>query len=48
MIKYNIYDENGELMRVVKTQEEAKQIINTYRDWFYQEINPPELPEALF
>ena len=48
MIKYNIYDENGELMRVVKTQEEAKQIINMYRDWFYQEIKPPELPEALF
>lgn len=39
---YKIYDENGELMRVVKTQEEAQKIIKTYKDWSYQQIKTPE------
>lgn len=30
---YMIYDENGELMRWVKTKAEANHIIKTYTNW---------------
>jgi hypothetical protein len=33
---YRIYDEHGELMRIVKTKHEAEHLIKTYTDWSYQ------------
>ena len=33
---YYIYDENGELMRWVKTKHEANHIIKTYTNWTWR------------
>ena len=33
---YLIYDENGELMRWVKTKHEANYIIRTYTNWSWR------------
>ena len=33
---YFIYDENGELMRWVKTKAEANHIVKTYTNWTYR------------
>ena len=35
---YLIYDENGELMRWVKTKPEAAYIIRTYTNWSYRYV----------
>ena len=37
---YAIFDENGEVMRWVKTKHEAEQIIKTYKDWSYTLVVP--------
>jgi hypothetical protein len=47
---YKIYDENGELMRTVKTKHEAVRLIQTYTDWSYQFVKAQklDLPDAPF
>ena len=47
---YKIYDENGELMRTVKTKHEAVHLTQTYTDWSYQFVKAQklDLPEAPF
>ena len=49
---YKIYDENGELMRTVKTKHEAEYLIHTYTDWSYRfvkvEKQKLDLPDAPF
>jgi hypothetical protein len=37
---YAIFDENGEVMRWVRTKHEAEQIIKTYKDWSYTLVVP--------
>lgn len=37
---YAIFDENGEVMRWVRTKHEAEQIIKTYKDWFFTLVVP--------
>ena len=47
---YKIYDENGELMRTVKTKHEAEHLIKTYIDWTYQFVkaDKPKFEDAPF
>lgn len=49
---YNIYDENGELMRTVRTKHEADSLIKTYTDWSYRFVKADkpklDLPDAPF
>lgn len=52
---YIIKDENGETMRVVGRQEEAKQIVQSRQGWTFKCVRKPvrkvdlsELGEALF
>ena len=49
---YKIYDENNEVIRIVKTKHEAESIIKTYTNWSYKYIKPIKmdlnLPEAPF
>ena len=40
---YKIYDENGELMRTVKTKHEAEHLTKTYTDWTYQFVKAQKL-----
>jgi hypothetical protein len=47
---YKIYDENGELMRTVKTKHEAVHLTQTYTDWTYQFVkaDKPKFEDAPF
>lgn len=36
--KYYIYDENGELMRIVKSRQEAKQICSIRQGWTFKVV----------
>ena len=49
---YMIYDENGELMRWVRTKAEANHIIKTYTNWswiYKPKVKPKfNFEEALF
>jgi hypothetical protein len=54
-MSYIIKDENGETMRVVGRQEEARQIVATREGWTFKCVRKPvrkvdlsELGEALF
>ena len=54
-MSYVIKDENGETMRVVGRQEEARQIVATREGWTFKCVRKPvrkvdlsELGEALF
>ena len=38
---YHIKDENGELMRVVNRQEEARQIVNSRDGWTFKCVRKP-------
>jgi len=38
---YQIKDENGELMRVVGRQEEARQIVNARIGWTFKAVRKP-------
>lgn len=38
---YLIKDENGELMRIVRRQEEARQIVQTRPDWTFKVVRKP-------
>lgn len=40
-MKYMIKDENGELMRVVGRQEEARQIVNSRDGWTFKCVRKP-------
>jgi hypothetical protein len=44
---YKIYDEHGQLMRWVKSKEEATAIIETYKGWSFSYVlvkkQPPDL-----
>ena len=40
---YEIYDENGELMRIVGSKAEAQNIVKTYTDWSYKFVKKEPL-----
>lgn len=40
-MSYQIKDENGDLMRVVGRQEEARQIINQREGWTFKCVRKP-------
>ena len=55
MMPYNIYDEDGEKMRVVHRKEEAEQLVATHSDWSFtffklpkQQSTTYQFEEALF
>ena len=37
---YYIYDEFGQLMRMVRRREEAEHICKIYTDWTYEHVKP--------
>lgn len=43
MIIYKIYDEYGELFRIVKTKWEKDKLVNTYKGFKYSAIKQPKL-----
>lgn len=49
---YKIYDENNEVIRLVKTKHEAESITKTYTNWSYKYVPPKvikaNLPDAPF
>lgn len=54
-MKYIVKDENGETMRIVARQEEARQIIQARNGWSFKGIRSPKVKldlsqfeEALF
>lgn len=42
MNKYMLYDESGDLMRVVGRQEEARYIVNTRAGWSFKIQRTPK------
>lgn len=42
MTNYMLYDEDGELMRVVGRQEEAIGIMRTHSGWTFKRIRTPK------
>lgn len=42
-MKYLIKDENGELMRIVGRQEEARQIVNARDGWTFKGVRSPKV-----
>jgi hypothetical protein len=46
-MKYVIRDEDGEIMRVVGRQEEAKQIVGTREGWTMKCLREPKQEPAL-
>ena len=54
-MKYIVKDENGETMRVVSRQEEARQIVQSRSGWTFKGVGSPKVKvdltqfeEALF
>ncbi len=49
---YKIYDEDNEVIRIVKSKHEAESIIKTYTNWTYKFVKSKkvqfDLPEATF
>lgn len=49
---YVIFDENGQIMRWVKTKDEAEKFIKIYEGWSYHMVKPKkeklDLPDAPF
>ena len=55
MTNYLIYNEDGELMRIVGRQEEARHILSTHLGWSLKRVRTPkpivdlsQFQEALF
>lgn len=44
---YYVYDEMGELMRVVRRHEEAKQIVSSRHEWSYVRVQVKRKPVDL-
>lgn len=42
-MKYLVKDENGDLMRVVGRQEEARQLVNARAGWTFNGIRSPKV-----
>lgn len=42
-MKYLIKDENGETMRIVGRQEEARQLVNTRSGWTFKGVRSPKI-----
>lgn len=43
MNKYMLYDESGDLMRVVGRQEEARNLVSNHAGWTFKRIRTPKL-----
>ena len=42
-MKYIVKDENGETMRIVGRQEEARQLVNTRSGWSFKSVRSPKV-----
>lgn len=47
-MKYKIYNEEGELMRVVGRKEEAESICNTRNGWTFKAVRNAPKPQYTF
>jgi len=43
MNKYLIYDEAGDLMRIVGRQEEARHLVSNHDGWTFKRVRTPKL-----